>query len=158
MQIESCITEYGLWDESSLEAEMIMLRAQYECLQAAQDVVEICQWIGKCPTVDSAEAKPLIDLAPSILRNICAGTCIWICLRAEKLVPREPFELLHEVSHGGSGREHCENSTDKSRITVYVKAAKTLRDTVATASSHSDTVKILTRLDNQIRSLHEKLK
>lgn len=154
MQIESCITQYGFRDESSLEAEIIKLRAQYECLQAVQDVVEMCQWIGQCPAVDSAEVKPLVDLAPSILRNICAGMCIWVCLHAEKLILREPSD----VSRGGSGSEDCENSTDKSRIKMYVKAAQTLRDTIAASSSHGDTVKILTRLDNQISSLLEKLK
>jgi hypothetical protein len=159
MQVESCIGEYGLWDEMSLEAEIIMLRAQGECLQAVQDVVEVCQWIGPCPTVLAAtKAKPLVDLAPSILRNICAGMCFWVCSRAMNLLCSESSELLrYSSSRERSGGGHCQQSMDRNRAGVYVKAAMTLRDTVAASSSHGDTVKILTRLDNQIHLLREKM-
>jgi hypothetical protein len=95
LMIEDCVSEFGLQDETSLEAEVLARRVEYESLRALNEMVNVCQWMKKHETHhDDHERHSLIDLAPNILRNICAGMCYWSCQRGMDLCDSGPPRLL----------------------------------------------------------------
>lgn len=152
MQIGSCIDEYGIVrSEDYLKQESIKLRAESECLQASNDALKVSKWIGM--PMDAVTKRPFIELSP-ILRNICAGICVWICLRGEKLLPREPSKPdKWDASDRRFVREHFEVEDRQRRAGISADMAESLRATVAMASTHNDTYQILQRLDSRIASL-----
>jgi hypothetical protein len=94
----------------------------------------------------------LIDLAPKVLRNICAGMCYWSCLRGIDLVNSGSLPRLLRSSHENDGDDGV-----KRQILNYVEMARLLRDTAATATSHQDTAQILERIDKQRALLDSRL-
>lgn len=152
MQIENCIDEYGIVrSEDYLKQESIKLRVESECLQASNDVLKVSKWI-RMP-MDAVTKRSFIEISP-IVRNICAGICFWICLRGEKLLPREaskPHEW--DASDRRSVREHFEVEDRQRRAGICADMAESLRATVVMASRHKDTYQILQRLDSRIASL-----
>ncbi|CAL5875071.1 uncharacterized protein PFLUO_LOCUS9375 [Penicillium psychrofluorescens] len=144
LQIECCVSDYGIQDNKSLEAEMIAIRVEYESVRALNDMVDICRWIKRHKTLNQDhERHSLIDLAPTVLRNTCAGMCFWSCQRGIELCNRGSPSLLRSP-HENNGDDRC-----KRHVQTYVETAQLLRDTAATATSHRDTAQILERLDKQ---------
>ncbi|KAJ5176366.1 uncharacterized protein N7482_002243 [Penicillium canariense] len=144
LEIESCVSDYGIQDNRSLEAEITARRVEYASLRALNDMVDICRWIKRHETHNQDhERHSLIDLAPSVLRNICAGMCFWSCQRGIELCNRGSPTLLRST--------HENNGDDgfKRHVQTYVETAQLLRDTAATATSHQDTAQILERIDKQ---------
>lgn len=139
-------------DNTSLEAEAIAIRVEYESVRALNDMVDICRWIKRHETLNrDHERHSLIDLAPSVLRNICAGVCFCSCQRGIELCNRGSPSLLRST-HENNG-DDCFK-----RVQTYVETAQLLRDTAATAISHRDTAQILERLDKQRASLDSRLR
>jgi hypothetical protein len=161
MQVEACVSHYGVQNEAPFEAEMTALRVEFEALRAVQDGMEISQWIKQySATMDghaTANGHSLIDLAPSIARDICAGLCFWICERG-KTVLRHGSPSITNIHPKNRQREaESEKDQRKKDVDDYMKTAKKLRSAVATATSHRDTKFVLERLDKQITSFEEAL-
>ena len=159
MQIENLVSKYGIQGSDNLRSEMVFHRVEYESIRAVDEVAEMSAWLGKLRGhVEEAQKHSLVDLAPSILRDICKGLCVWTCLRGKK--------LLHESSLGGRPRPQHSDATQtvatttlrvRDRVASYRRVASSLRDAVATAMSHVDTKQIVEYLDGQILSLNEVL-
>lgn len=160
MQIENLVDQYGIQEAATISSEVVSHRVEYETLQAVDQVAGMSSWFtqirlhGKGPNPHS-----LIDLAPSILRDVCKGLCVWTCLRAKKLLQQQRQE---SGSHG-----HCARYAGRHRATLPIKdhvvrdhvasykgVASSLRDAVAAAVSHGDTGQIVAFLDEQIEALN----
>ena len=153
LQIEKYVCDYGFQDSAVFSAEMVAMRVEYESLQAAADIVEISEWIRQPLTETQEIAKhSLVDLAPSILRNICAGICYWTCERGQALVEYglpSIFERNSGMKDDNHYLRHC--------VERYVQTAEKMRNTVAAAASHHDTTSLLEKLDMQLSSVTQAL-
>jgi hypothetical protein len=150
--IEDCVSEFGLQDKTSLEAEVVARRVEYESLRALNEMVNICRWMKQHETHhEDPERHSLIDLAPNILRNICAGMCYWSCQRGIDLGDSGPPRLL-QSRHANDSEEIL-----KRKVRNYVEIAQLLRDAAATATSHRDTAHVLERIDKQRELLDSRL-
>ena len=163
MQIEACVSQYGIRDSTTLEAEATALRVEHESVSALKDMLAICQWMTQHEIRDQHD-KPhtLIDLAPNPLRNVCAGTCFWSCQRGIEFYRRSgaPSNLMFPpLSTTGdlTGRRVAGSDHWRRRVNTYAETARVLRDAVATATSHHDTARILERLDKQRALLETEL-
>ncbi|TFB05405.1 hypothetical protein CCMA1212_003046 [Trichoderma ghanense] len=152
MQIEDCVSQYGVQHATPLEAEMMALRVELEALRAVYDGMEISQWIRQHSATSNRgvvaqnHSHSLVDLAPSIARNICAGLCFWICERGKKVLGHgSPSTTIAR-----SQTRQKEAQSAKQDVNDYIEAARQLRSAVATATSHRDTEQVLDRLDKQI--------
>ena len=153
LQIERYVCDYGFQDSNIFSAEMVAMRVEYESLRAAADVVEISEWIRQPQTETQEMAKhSLVDLAPSILRNICAGICYWTCERGQALAEYglpSIFERNLGMKHDGHYLRRC--------VERYVQTAEKMRNTVAGAASHHDTPPLLDKLDVKLSSVTQAL-
>ncbi|KAH0494402.1 hypothetical protein TgHK011_001022 [Trichoderma gracile] len=150
--IEDCVSQYGLQRGAPFEAELAALRIDLEALRAVHDGVEISQWMRQHSATSNrgVVAQPhfhsLVDLAPSIARNICAGLCFWICERGKQALGHgSPSATMAR-----SQNRQKEAQPAKQDVNDYREAAQQLRSAVATATSHRDTEQVLDRLDKQI--------
>ncbi|ETS06650.1 hypothetical protein M419DRAFT_126082 [Trichoderma reesei RUT C-30] len=151
MQIADCVSRYGLQDGAPFEAEITALRVDLEALRAVHDGMEISQWMSQHSAtsnrgvVAQTHSYSLVDLAPSIARDICAGLCFWICERGKQALGHgSPSATIAR-----SQRRLKEAQPAKQDVNDYRKAARQLRSAVATATSHRDTEQVLDRLDKQ---------
>ncbi|KAH8131532.1 hypothetical protein ACSS6W_001704 [Trichoderma asperelloides] len=151
LQVEACVSRYGMRDGGPFEAEMAALHVELESLRAVKDGLEISQWVKQYSTTtgmgSGAKSHSLIDLAP-FARDICAGQCFWISEHGKSLI-------CHPAA--GQRGDIITNHRKKKDIDDYMKAAKEFRSAVATATSHRDTELVLERLDQQISSFAELL-
>ncbi|KAL7822593.1 hypothetical protein V8C26DRAFT_389411 [Trichoderma gracile] len=152
MQIEDCVSQYGLQRGVPFEAELAALRIDLEALRAVHDGVEISQWMRQHSAtsnrgvVTQPRSHSLVNLAPSIARNICAGLCFWICERGKQALGHgSPSATMAR-----SQNRQKEAQPAKQDVNDYREAAQQLRSAVATATSHRDTEQVLDRLDKQI--------
>lgn len=147
LQIECCVSDYGIRDSRSLEAEVTARRVEYESVRALNDMTNICRWMNRHQGCDQDDKRnSLIDLAPFV-RNTCAGMCFWSCQRGMELCRRgAPSSLQFS---GPASAQGDEMGNKKRHINTYVETAQLLRDAVATATSHRDTMQVLERLDKQ---------
>lgn len=149
MQIESCVARYGICDRTTLEREMVAVCLKYETLRAVKDIIALSQWSTMKLVRDGENGShSLIDLAPHILRDICAGVCTWVCLRGQELHHRG---LL--IASGEMRAESEEEHLELLRAVHYTEAATTLRNAVATATSHKDTEQMVAHLNKEVDSL-----
>jgi hypothetical protein len=158
MEIERCL-EVGIQERASAEGEALELRIEYETLKAANKIFQTIQYME---TVEDRRQQPmkvqnrylLVDLSPGILRNMCCGASYWFCSHAQK--------LLHQQAGDESllGAEELE-LTQLSKVLLrqraedYLKKAVKLRDTAATAVSHTDTADLIRRANEQVNALKE---
>ena len=153
LEVHSCVAAYGLQDGRGMEAEMAATRVEYESVRAMQDMFEICHWMNDNEIVDQDNRRhSLIDLAPFVLRNACAGLCFWSCQRGIEMCRRGPSSLLkssHRRGHSSGSRDSTEKKGKEPHIQSYVETAQVFRDSVATATSHQDTARVLDGLDKQ---------
>ncbi|KAM0486032.1 hypothetical protein ACHAPX_000733 [Trichoderma viride] len=151
LQVEACVSRYGMRDGGPFETEMAAHRIELESLRAVKDGMEICQWMKQYSATtgsgSAAKSHSLIDLAP-FARDICAGQCFWISERGKGVI-RHPTSRQRGAKAG--------NDQKKNDIHDYMKAAKEFRSAVATATSHRDTELVLERLDQQIASFEDLL-
>lgn len=151
LQIEACVSRYGMRDGGPFEAEMAAHRIELESLRAVKDGMEICQWMkqysAESGSISATKSLSLIDLAP-FARDICAGQCFWISERGKRAI-RHPTVRQRAAKAG--------NDQKKNDVDDYMKAAKEFRSAVATATSHRDTKLVLERLDQQIASFEDLL-
>lgn len=56
MQIECCVTEFGIRDSDYLQTEMTKARVKYESLRALSDNFAICRWVGQHAICDEDES------------------------------------------------------------------------------------------------------
>ncbi|RFU80137.1 fungal transcriptional regulatory [Trichoderma arundinaceum] len=161
MQVEDCVSQYGVQNVAPFEAEMTALRVDFEALRAVQDGLEIAQWMKQYSATTSrgaaSQSYSLFDLAPSIARDICAGLCFWICERGKNVLRHGSPSVTHV--HPKNRHREAKAGKDKTKQDAceYMKAAKEFRSAVATATSHRDTKYVLERLDKQIVSFEEAL-
>ncbi len=151
LQIECCVSDYGIQDGRGLEAEATAIRVEFESVRALNDMINICRWMEEHEVRDQDDQQhSLPDLAPYILRNTCAGTCFWSCQRGIE-ISRRGLPSLLQSSHSGAHGPRRDSGADgkKGHINTYAETAQLLRDVVATATSHKDTVRVLQRLDQQ---------
>ncbi|KAJ3568522.1 hypothetical protein NPX13_g6395 [Xylaria arbuscula] len=159
MQIEACISDYGIEEQSSLMGQIAVMRVRYETLQAAYKIVDVARWIER-DTVRSAESASttthaMTDLAPGIIRNICAGAHSWICHEAKGLIPSTEVRLLNSGSSvlNGVSENGINVEIPGEWAGSWMGSLATLRDTAAAATSHRDTGCLIERLDKQLGSL-----
>ncbi|KAM0255976.1 hypothetical protein ACHAQJ_005280 [Trichoderma viride] len=159
--VEDCISHYGVKNEVPFEAETTALRVEFESLRAVHDGMEISQWMQQySATTDLGtitESHFLIDLAPSIARDICAGLCFWICERGKTVLRHGSPSILNIHPKSRQREPKKEKDQRKKDVDEYMKTAKEFRSAVATATSHRDTKFVLERLDTQIASFEEAL-
>lgn len=76
---------YSLRERDSLDAELVALTVEYESHATVLRAVDLANTIGERRSEDwYSEQRPLVDIAPSIPRNICADACKWVCLRGTR--------------------------------------------------------------------------
>lgn len=137
MQIDDCVAKYGLKNGNSIQEEIIGVKS----LEVVLGAVNLATAIKEHRPGDLySKERPLVDIAPSILRDICASACGWICSRGTK-----PSKILSPQL----------SNIQRQRRDDYAEIAKMLRDTIAAASSHTDTKQMLGHLDDRIVSLQE---
>jgi len=150
MQIEACVSVSRLHGDDELETEQVALQIDFESVRALNEMQQLCKWMRKFEaetggsTAAHQQQHGLIDLAPNILRNACAGFCYWTCQRGIDICGRQddrPHAFQAYARSGGSKEE---------RAKMWMKEAQLLRDCVATAVSHKDTAQVLKRLDHQL--------
>ncbi|KAI0805792.1 hypothetical protein GGR55DRAFT_256238 [Xylaria sp. FL0064] len=159
MQLEACVSQYGIEKSGSPIGQIVAMRVKYETLQAAYRIVEVARWADKV-TADhgistSPNTFPMADLEPGVVRNICSGAFNWISRQAEEMFHSTNREGLNPTTRefdyvvdSGSTAE-----LSRERVKNWVDALATLRDTAATATSHRDTKHFITRLDQRLGSL-----
>ncbi|KAI1284793.1 hypothetical protein F5Y07DRAFT_385478 [Xylaria sp. FL0933] len=159
MQLEACVSQYGIEESGSPIGQIVAMRVKYETLQAAYKIVEVARWVAKV-TVDhgistSSNIFPMADLEPGVIRNICAGAFNWISRQSEEMFHSTNREVLNPTTRefdyvvdSGSTAE-----LSRERVKNWVDALAALRDTAATATSHRDTEHLITRLDQSLGSL-----
>ncbi|KAI8633035.1 hypothetical protein F5Y19DRAFT_285808 [Xylariaceae sp. FL1651] len=161
MQIEDCISQYGIEDRGSHVGQIVDIRVEYESLQAVYKIVDVAQWLERLavsgPISSSTVSHVLVDLAPGILRDICAGASTWLFLRAKRILQK----AVNQISHSGLQQADCPSSNEndgelaREQVRSLMKSAVTLRNIAATAISHKDTKPLIERLDEQLRCLKE---
>ncbi|KAI0427078.1 hypothetical protein F5Y09DRAFT_41419 [Xylaria sp. FL1042] len=159
MQLEACVSQYGIEEFGSPIGQIVAMRVKYETLQAAYKIVEVARWVERL-TVDqeiptSTITYTMADLEPGVIRNICAGAFNWISQQAEDMFHSTRSEGLNPTTREydyvvGSG-DTAELSRE--RVKSWVDSLAILRDTAATATSHRDTEHFITRLDQRLGSL-----
>lgn len=153
LQIECCVSDYGVRDSGSLEAEMTANRVEYESVRALNDMINICRWMTRNQACgQDGKRNSLVDLA-LFIRNTCAGMCFWSCQRGIELCRRRTPSLLQFRGPASARGDGIGN--EKRHIDTYVETAQLLRDAVATATSHRDTTQVLEGLDKQRALLKE---
>ncbi|KAK4074769.1 transcriptional regulator family: Fungal Specific TF [Trichoderma aggressivum f. europaeum] len=159
MQIEDCVSQYGVQNGAPLEGEMMALRVEFEALRAVHDGVEISRWMRQYSASttrgDIIQSHSPIDLAPSIARDICAGLCFWTCERGKKVFRQGSSGLTNIRPRNRQHGANPEKDQRKQDVNDYRESAKQFRDAVATATSHRDTEYVLERLDKQIASFEQ---
>lgn len=158
LQIDDCVARYGFRDGGTVRTETTALRTEYESLEATLEAVDLAGSIRERRLEDpDSEERPLVDLAPSTLRNICANVCKLVCSRGKRLSKLPQPQTLG--NHSGLRREGSRGVSGKEvlwqRRADYAGIAKALRDTVAAASSHWDTEQMLGCLDDQLAFLQD---
>ncbi|KAI8952241.1 hypothetical protein F4801DRAFT_234334 [Xylaria longipes] len=159
MQLEACVSQYGIEDRDSVLGQIIDMRVQYESLQAAYKIVEVARWIEKLTANEKiltyTSVYPMADLAPVVIRNICAGVFNWLSLRAEETLhptaEEGPKLTVERPDHEFSDKYSMGISKERGRS--WVESLTTLRNIVAMATSHRDTECLVQRLDQQLESL-----
>jgi len=160
LQLEACVSEYGLKDRSSFLGQIVEGRVRYETLQAAYKVVKVAQWANDLSErqlgFDPGKGHNVFDLAPELLRNICVGAARWLSRRAKEMIQAT---VLREASKFEIRTPECiasdENTVDSSREQArsLMESGIMLRDIAATATSHRDTGHLIGRLDEELESL-----
>lgn len=80
LRIDGCVVQFGLKDGKLFHAEIIAAN----CLEVVLEALNLPESIKEQPPGDTdSKEKRLIDCAPSILRNICADLCCWVCSRGK---------------------------------------------------------------------------
>ncbi|GAM34288.1 hypothetical protein TCE0_015f01763 [Talaromyces pinophilus] len=155
LQIEAIVADYGIkYDNKNLlEADVLAARIEYESVRVLNGMASVCRWISQYEIEDDSghttKRHSLVDLAPNILRNICAGMCYWSAQRGIELCQRGPSELLRISRHRSMGKD--DGGDMKFQIvSTYIETASLLRETAATATSHNQTKQVLERIDHQL--------
>lgn len=69
--------KHGIQEQASLRGELLASHLEYETLRAVKDTIALSQW---ATTTQIQGQQPgsysLIDRAPQIMRDICAGVCM----------------------------------------------------------------------------------
>ncbi|KAL5094529.1 hypothetical protein Trisim1_007114 [Trichoderma cf. simile WF8] len=159
MQIEDCVSQYGVQNGAPWEGEMMALRVEFEALRAVHDGVEISRWMRQYSASTTrggiTQSHSLIDLAPSIARDICAGLCYWTCERGKRVFRHGSSGFTNIRPRNRQQEGKSEKDQRKPDVNDYREGAKEFRSAVATATSHRDTEYVLERLDKQIASFEQ---
>ncbi|GAW18913.1 hypothetical protein ANO14919_083960 [Xylariales sp. No.14919] len=159
MQLESCVLKYGIEEQSSVMGQIVDMQVKYETLQAAYKIVEVAQWIEevtiKQPVSTPTNTHTMADLAPGIIRNICAGCSNWISQKAKEMFQSTASEGLNHPSGTSDSLFNVGNTAELSRERArrWMDSSTLLRDVAATATSHRDTERLVEQLDQQLRLL-----
>jgi hypothetical protein len=153
LQIEAIVADYGIKHDNKtlLEADMLAARIEYESIRVLNGMATVCRWIKQYEIEDDSghtKRHSLVDLAPNILRNICAGMSYWSAQRGIELCQRGPSELLR-IRHRSTEKDNGGDMKFQI-VSTYIEAASLLRETVATATSHNETKRVLERIDHQL--------
>ncbi|EED18724.1 hypothetical protein TSTA_124470 [Talaromyces stipitatus ATCC 10500] len=161
IEIGEIIHQYGIRDPDSLEGESLLLKVEYETLNATRRIHSVSGWLRQTMIQGSSGKEyALVNFCPEILRDICKGACYWICLRGLSMITS--FEISHSTSSmdilPNRSVERAGGSVKNDRqLECYLQAARSLRNTVAAAASHRDTVELVAGLDEKIRLLEDNL-
>jgi hypothetical protein len=144
MQVESFVDKYGICNESNLDGEMACLKVEYECLRAVHDGIDVCNWMESYDKERNDGTHALVDLAPNIIRDICAGLCVWTSIRGKKLVDGP------DISHPYLVRAKTLAGVDDAKRQVlreYLATTEVFRNSAMRATSHEDTQVTLERIN-----------
>lgn len=96
----------------------------------------------------------LVDLAPTILRNACAGMCFWACQRGMRMCGEREAGSQSQAAAAAVGAyarlQEGEGQDSSCYVREYRGTARLLRDCAATAVLHSDMAQVLEGLDRQL--------
>jgi hypothetical protein len=158
MQIKAWVSENGLEDFTSMDTIMLDHLIEYETLNMVATIVEASPQLRsegiRRNTSEGVIQYPLIDVAPSILRDICAGTSYWLSVQGQRLLDQPTMGDI-------SVRAESQRASPSARSCViqgtesFAARARTLMNTVAGAASHKDTSKLMERISGQLSSLEE---
>ena len=149
MQIEACVVFYHLQSSHILDVNRTVLRIRSECLGAINMVLEGCVERKLLePNTDDPGAilYSQMDLAPSIIRDICVGICCWIYQQIND-------GCMNLGSFNGIRKYTPQSHQEEERVADYIAIAKQLELAIATAVSHRDTIDTIKRLEQQRVSL-----
>lgn len=136
MQIENWVEEHGI-DAASMADQLTAPRVEYESLRVLNEGVEIAEWMASCRFGEFS----VVDMAPNILRDICAGLGVWTCLHGR----RDSATAIYRV-HSGSGTD---------MVQMHLDIAGVFRSAAEGAVSHSDTESVLSRIDELVAALRK---
>ncbi|KAI0536555.1 hypothetical protein GGR58DRAFT_382745 [Xylaria digitata] len=159
MQLEACVSQYGIEERSSMMGQIVDMRVKYKTLQAAYNIVEVSHWIEKVTINQQVSTSKIthaiVDLAPEVIRNICAGASNWILRKVSEIFRPTANEglgntvrITNSVSGIGSVAE-----LSREQAMSWMDSSTRLRDIAATAASHRDTGRLIEQLDHRLGSL-----
>ncbi|KAI1425875.1 hypothetical protein F5Y12DRAFT_745034 [Xylaria sp. FL1777] len=159
LQLEEIVSEHGIEECGSPMGHIVEMRIKYETLQAVYNIVEVAQWIEELTAsqtiTNSAATHVMADLAPGVIRNVCAGASNWIYQQAKELFHLARNERLNSTME----KSDCVTGNGKAaglsgeRAKGWMESLTTLRDIAATATSHRDTERMIKQMDQQLESL-----
>ncbi|KAJ0419588.1 hypothetical protein BJY00DRAFT_313968 [Aspergillus carlsbadensis] len=92
MAVERCL-EVGIQEWASAEGEALELCVRYKTLKAANQIFQALQYMdpaksrGQQPIEGQNRSFALVDLSPSILRNMSCGASYWFCIHSPGVNP-----------------------------------------------------------------------
>lgn len=153
MQIESSALQCASRGRPGLEGEVLELRVEYETLHQISELATFFQWMAADQSQNHQIGPSLADLAPNILRNVCTGVCVWLCLRVQATQHGGlPEQLTSRIGPGQKSQTEGEEKR-RQQIANHAVVASTLRSAVASAISHSDTERMVAHLDELLKPL-----
>lgn len=152
MQIESCVAAFGICSsDKPFEVEIASLEVQSMTLQIVNTGMQLAKFMNEEWKQDTIRSPA--NITPSIARDICAGLCNWVCLRASHL--RKKGAEMENLSPYCRIRKR-DNETDiGGTIQGYLDAAREFRRAIATATSHKSTKAVLESIEGRIATLEE---
>lgn len=141
LQIEGFVDAFGICKESKMDAEIAHFKVEYESLRTVRAAIDVCKWMERYDERSDA-TYALVDLAPNILRDICAGLGVWMSIRGKRLVEDSSVSPF-VVKLKGLSAEDAKRQT----LEEYVAIGEVFRDSVKRAVSHADTGMTLERID-----------
>lgn len=148
MQIESCVEAFGICSsDKPFEVEIASLEVQQMTLQVVDTGMKLAKFMNEEWKQDTIRSPA--NIIPNIARDICAGLCNWVCLRATYLREMENLSPYRRI-------RKRDNETDVgATIQGYLDAAREFRRATATATSHKSTEAVLGSIDDRISTMEE---
>lgn len=152
MQIEACVAAFGICSsDKPFAVEIASLKVQQMTLQVVNTGMQLAKSMNEEWKQDTTRSPA--NIIPNIARDICAGLCNWVCLRAAHL--RQKGAEMENLSPYRRIRKRDNDNDVGASMQGCLDAAREFRRAVAVATSHKSTEAVLGSIDGRILVLEE---